>query len=113
MLCLAICGAADMFSVFIRSTLIQLHTPDDKRGRVGAVSQMTISASNELGDAFTGALALLLGPVFAIVAGGAGAILITTLWSRLFPQLGAARNFDPPEEATNVPLSGPVKEHTA
>jgi MFS family permease len=113
MLCLAICGAADMFSVFIRSTLIQLHTPDDKRGRVGAVSQMTISASNELGDAFTGALALLLGPVFAIVAGGAGAILITTLWSRLFPQLGAARNFDPPEEAADAPHSDSVKEHTA
>jgi MFS family permease len=110
MLCLAICGAADMFSVFIRSTLIQLHTPDEKRGRVGAVSQMTISASNELGDAFTGALALLLGPVFAIVAGGAGAILITTLWSRLFPQLGAARNFDPPDEASDMTHSGQDKQ---
>lgn len=97
MLCLGICGAADMFSVYVRGSLIQLHTPDEKRGRVGAVSQMTISASNELGDALTGGLALLMGPVLAIVAGGGGAILVTGLWSRLFPQIGAAKNFDPPE----------------
>ncbi|MEM1132978.1 MAG: MFS transporter [Pseudomonadota bacterium] len=96
--CLAICGAADMFGVYVRSSLIQIHTPDDKRGRVSAVSQMTISASNELGDAFTGGLAFLVGPVAAIVGGGAGAIAITALWTRLFPQLGAARTFDPPRE---------------
>ena len=95
---LMICGAADMFSVYVRGSLIQLHTPDDKRGRVGAVSQMTISASNELGDALTGGIAVLLGPVGAIVAGGAGAIVITGLWSRLFPQIGQARTFDPPED---------------
>ncbi len=95
---LMICGAADMFSVYVRGSLIQLHTPDDKRGRVGAVSQVTISASNELGDALTGGLALLLGPVGAIAAGGVGAILVTGLWSRLFPQIRKARSFDPPEE---------------
>lgn len=55
------------------------------------MSQVTISASNELGDAMTGGLALLIGPVAAIVAGGAGAILVTGLWSRLFPQIGAAK----------------------
>ena len=98
MLCLSLAGAADMFSVYVRNSLIQLHTPDDKRGRVSAVSQMTISASNELGDAMTGGLALLAGPVAAIVAGGAGAIVITGLWSRLFPQIGAAKTFDPPVE---------------
>lgn len=96
--CLAVCGAADMFGVYVRSSLIQLHTPDNKRGRVGAVSQMTISASNELGDAFTGGLAFLVGPVVAIVGGGVGAIAITAFWSRIFPQLGAARTFDPPRE---------------
>ncbi len=95
---LAICGSADMFGVFVRQSLINLHTPDDKRGRVGAVSQMTISASNELGDAFTGALAFYLGPVIAIVAGGAGAMMITGIWSRLFSQLAAAKTFDPPDE---------------
>ncbi|MFC4291738.1 MFS transporter [Sphingorhabdus arenilitoris] len=101
MLCLALCGAADMFGVFIRSTLIQLYTPDDKRGRVGAVSQMTISASNELGDAFTGALAVFVGPIVAIVAGGTAAIVVTGFWSRLFPELGAAKTFDPPPELQN------------
>jgi len=94
---LALCGAADMFGVFVRSTLIQLHTPDDKRGRVGAVSQMTISASNELGDAFTGGLAILIGPIAAIVAGGAGAIVITGFWHKIFPELNAAKTFDPPK----------------
>lgn len=98
MLCLAICGAADMFGVYVRSSLIQLHTPDAKRGRVNAVSQMTISASNELGDALSGGLAVLFGPIAAIVAGGVGAIAVTGLWSRLFPQLGAAKTFDPPDD---------------
>ncbi|WP_430415003.1 MFS transporter [Parasphingorhabdus sp.] len=98
MACLALCGAADMFGVYIRSSLIQLHTPDEKRGRVNAVSQMTISASNELGDALSGGLAVLVGPIAAIVGGGAAAIAVTGLWSRLFPQLGAAKTFDPPEE---------------
>ena len=95
---LALCGAADMFGVYIRSSLIQLHTPDEKRGRVNAVSQLTISASNELGDGLTGGLALLFGPVAAIVGGGAAAIAVTGLWSRLFPELGAAKSFDPPPE---------------
>jgi MFS family permease len=96
MLCLAICGAADMFGVYVRGSLIQLHTPDDRRGRVSAVSQMTISASNELGDALTGGLAVLVGPVAAIVGGGVAAIAVTGLWSRIFPQLGAAKTFDQP-----------------
>lgn len=95
---LALCGAADMFGVFVRSTLIQLHTPDEKRGRVGAVSQMTISASNELGDAFTGGLAVFIGPIAAIAVGGAGAIMITGIWVKLFPELNAAKTFDPPQD---------------
>lgn len=98
MACLFVAGAADMFSVYVRQSLIQLNTPDDKRGRVSAVSLLTVSASNELGDAFSGMLAWLTGPVAAVVAGGGGAILITALWSRLFPQIGAARSFDPAEE---------------
>jgi MFS family permease len=104
MACLALCGATDMFGVFVRTTLIQLHTPDEKRGRVGAVSQMTISASNELGDAFTGALALFLGPIAAIVAGGIGAIFITGFWSRIFPQISAAKNFDHPADMKSATL---------
>ncbi len=92
---LFVIGAADMFSVYVRQSLIQLHTPDDKRGRVSSVSMMTISASNEGGDAFSGALAYVIGPVGAIVAGGAGAILTVGLWSRIFPVLRTTKSFDP------------------
>ncbi|MCW2338808.1 hypothetical protein M2337_003041 [Sphingobium sp. B2D3A] len=90
-------GSADMFSVFVRQSLIQLHTPDDMRGRVTSVSMMTISASNELGDAESGFLAALIGPIAAVIAGGVGAIAITLWWSRLFPELRNARTFDPPD----------------
>jgi MFS family permease len=96
LLCLAVLGAADMFSVYVRQSLIQLYTPDDKRGRVGAVSSLFISASNELGEAESGFLAALIGPVSAVVAGGVGAIAITLIWARLFPQLRRARTFDAP-----------------
>ena len=93
---LAIAGAADMFSVYIRSSLIQLYTPDEMRGRVGAVSQLTISASNELGEAESGFLAALAGPIGAVMIGGGGAIVVTILWTFLFPSLRRARTFDPP-----------------
>ena len=95
---LFIVGAADMFSVYIRQSLIQLHTPDDKRGRVSSVSLLTISASNEGGDAFSGSLAFLIGPVAAVVAGGLGAIVTVGLWSRIFPVLRTTKTFDPPED---------------
>lgn len=97
---LAVAGGADMFSVYVRQSLIQLHTPDEMRGRVGAVSQLTISASNELGEAESGFLAALLGPVGAVLVGGGGAIVVTILWTYLFPGIRAARTFDPPELET-------------
>ena len=93
---LAVAGAADMFSVYIRSSLIQLYTPDDKRGRVGAVSQLTISASNELGEAESGFLAAAMGPIGAVIVGGSGAIVVTLLWAYLFPSIRNARSFEPP-----------------
>ncbi|WP_394731253.1 MFS transporter [Altererythrobacter sp. GH1-8] len=95
---LFIVGAADMFSVYIRQSLIQLHTPDDKRGRVSSVSQLTISASNEGGDFFSGSLAFAIGPVAAVVAGGVGAIVTVALWSRVFPVLRTTKTFDPPDQ---------------
>ena len=95
---LFVVGAADMFSVYIRQSLIQLHTPDDKRGRVTSVSQLTISASNEGGDAFSGSLAYLLGPVAALVVGGSGAIVTVLIWARIFPVLRTTKTFDPPED---------------
>ena len=96
LLCLVVLGAADMLSVFVRQSLIQIYTPDEMRGRVGAVSTLFISASNELGEAESGFLAGLIGPVVAVVAGGVGAIAVTLLWARWFPELRRARTFDPP-----------------
>jgi MFS family permease len=103
---LIVAGAADMVSVYVRSSLIQLHTPDEMRGRVSAVSQLTISASNELGEAESGLAASLLGPVGAVVAGAVGALVITLAWSRLYPELRQARTFDPPPMPDLEPKQG-------
>ncbi|ANY20487.1 Enterobactin exporter EntS [Tsuneonella dongtanensis] len=107
LIALVVAGAADMVSVYIRQSLIQLHTPDEMRGRVGAVSALTISASNELGETESGLLAAVIGPVAAVVAGGVAAIAITLYWARLFPELRLAKTFDPP------PLSHPDKPQEA
>ncbi len=93
--CLTVMGAADMLSVYVRSSLIQLNTPDAMRGRVGAVSSLAITCSNELGELQSGVFAAVLGPVGAVVFGGAGAILVTAIWARLFPELKNARTFAP------------------
>ncbi|MFM7403888.1 MAG: MFS transporter [Erythrobacter sp.] len=94
---LVLMGAVDMVSVFIRSSLVQLFTPDDKRGRVSAISGLAISASNELGEMQSGLAAALLGAVGAVVFGGAGAILVTFVWAWYFPELRRARSFEPQE----------------
>jgi hypothetical protein len=106
---LTLLGAADMFSVYIRQSLIQLHTPDQMRGRVGAVSTLAISASNELGEARGGFTAAWLGPVAATVAGGVAAIVVTLIWAGLFPELRRARTFElpePPPEQADVVATG-------
>lgn len=92
---LVILGAADMFSVFVRGTLIQLNTPDHMRGRVSAASGLAISASNELGEMRAGAMAAALGPIPAVVVGGAAAVGVTALWAWLFPELRRANTFEP------------------
>jgi MFS family permease len=85
--CLAVLGAADMVSVFIRQTLVQLETPDAMRGRVAAVNTVFIGASNELGEFESGTLAALIGAVPAVVVGGLGTLLVAGLWARWFPAL--------------------------
>ena len=87
---LAIIGGADMLSVFVRQTLVQLVTPDHMRGRVAAVSMLFISASNELGEFESGLAARFLGPVGAAVFGGVGALIVTGAWARFFPALRKA-----------------------
>jgi MFS family permease len=94
---LALLGAADMVSVYVRASLIQLHTPDAMRGRVSAVSMLFISASNELGEAESGLTAAWFGPVEAVVIGGIGAILVTGIWAWRFPELRKADTFDVPD----------------
>lgn len=90
---LALLGAADMVSVFVRGTLVQLSTPDEMRGRVSSISGLAISASNELGEMQSGVAAALLGATGAVVFGGIGAIVITAAWAVLFPQLRRSRTF--------------------
>ena len=92
-------GGFDMLSVYVRSSLVQLYTPDTMRGRVSAVSGLAISASNELGEVQSGIAAALLGPVVAVVAGGVGAMAIAIGWAYLYPELRRARTFDPPKTA--------------
>jgi MFS family permease len=92
--CLALLGAADMFSVYVRQSLIQLYTPDEMRGRVGSVSALFIGASNQLGEAESGFVAALIGPVVQVVSGGFAAVAIVLTWAWLFPELRRARTFD-------------------
>ena len=102
--CLGLLGAADMLSVYVRQSLIQLYTPDAMRGRVGAVSSLFISASNELGEAESGFLAALIGPVVAVVAGGFAAIGVTLIWAKWFPELRNARTFDAHDGQKEAPV---------
>jgi MFS family permease len=84
---LAILGAADLVSVFVRSTVVPLATPDNMRGRVTAVEMVFIGASNELGMFESGVVAWLIGAVPAALVGGIGTLLVVALWIRLFPDL--------------------------
>lgn len=93
-LALALLGAADMISVYIRETLIQLWTPDRLRGRVNAVNMVFVGASNELGEFRAGLMAAWIGTVPAVVFGGVGAIAVAFGWAFLFPQLLRARHLD-------------------
>jgi len=91
---LALLGATDMFSVYIRETLIQLWTPDHVRGRVNAVNQVFVGASNELGEFRAGTMAALIGTVPAVVIGGIGAVAVAGLWAWLFPALRQVRHLN-------------------
>lgn len=84
---LAVSGAADMISVVIRQSLVQLETPDAMRGRVSAVNSVFIGASNQLGEFESGVTAALLGPVGSVVLGGLGSMAIAALWAKWFPAL--------------------------
>ncbi len=84
---LVVSGAADMVSVVIRSSLVQLDTPDEKRGRVTAVSSLFNSTANQLGQFESGVVAAWIGTVPSVVVGGVGTVVIVALWMRWFPEL--------------------------
>jgi MFS family permease len=84
---LVLLGASDMISVVIRGSLVQLETPDEMRGRVGAVNSLFIGTSNQLGEFESGLTAAWLGPEPSVVLGGVGTLLVVALWSRLFRRL--------------------------
>ncbi len=85
--CLFMMGAADNISVVVRTSLVQLSTPDEMRGRVSAVNSLFIGTSNQLGEFESGMVAGLMGPVAAGVFGGVGTIIIALIWARIFPAL--------------------------
>jgi MFS family permease len=95
MTALVVLGVGDMISVFVRSLLVQLQTPDEIRGRVSAVSAVFIGASNELGEFESGTTAAWFGLVPAIVFGGVATMIVTVLWARVFfPALWRMRTFE-------------------
>jgi MFS family permease len=89
---LALAGAADMISVYVRETLLQLWTPDAVRGRVNAVNNVFIGASNELGEFRAGTMAALIGAVPAVVVGGLGTLVVAGLWAWAFPDIRRVRH---------------------
>jgi MFS family permease len=90
---LFVLGATDQISVFVRSALIQLSTPDAMRGRVSSVNMLFIGASNELGEFESGIVAALIGTVPAVVVGGLGTLAVVGLWMKLFPPLKRVDRF--------------------
>ena len=93
---LAVLGAADGFSVVVRQMIIQLSTPDEMRGRVGAISSVFIATSNSLGDFESGLVASLIGAVATVVVGGLGTMTVVAVWVRLFPELWNAETVTGP-----------------
>ncbi|MBY5672820.1 MFS transporter [Rhizobium leguminosarum] len=93
---LALMGAADMVSVYVRESLIALWTPDHLRGRVNAVNMVFVGASNELGEFRAGTMAALFGAVPAVVIGGVGTLVVAAIWASSFPKLRGIDTLDAP-----------------
>ncbi|EDQ35179.1 Arabinose efflux permease [Hoeflea phototrophica DFL-43] len=101
---LIVMGASDMISVYVRQSLVQLWTPDELRGRVSAVNMVFIGASNELGEFRAGTMAALIGPVAAVVIGGAGTLAVALAWSFGFPALRQIQSLDKDAEESRATL---------
>jgi Bacterial protein of unknown function (DUF894). len=94
---LVVLGAADVISVVVRQSLVQLQTPDEMRGRVSAVNSMFIGTSNQLGEFESGLTASWFGTVPAVLIGGIGTLAVVALWIRIFPDLAGADTLDGPK----------------
>ncbi|WP_442783530.1 MFS transporter [Collimonas fungivorans] len=104
---LVVLGASDMISVVVRSSFVQLETPDHMRGRVSAVNSVFIGTSNQLGEFESGVTAAWLGPVPAVLLGGVGTVVVVLLWIRLFPTLFGLDKLVNPAAAPNPPAQPP------
>jgi MFS family permease len=94
LIALIVVGASDNVGAVIRQTVVQLHTPDELRGRVSAANRVFISSSNELGAMRAGIQTSLTGPVAAVIAGGAVTMLVAACGIKVFPALGRLRKVD-------------------
>ena len=103
---LVVLGAADMISMVIRASFVQLETPDEMRGRVSAVNGLFIGASNQLGEFESGITAHWFGTVPAVVMGGIGTLVVTGVWIKLFPTLAN-------RDRMHVPVEEPAQKTTA
>ncbi len=99
-LTLAILGGLDNISVVIRHTLLLTQTPDEMRGRISSVNSIFISVSNELGSFESGFVAALFGPIFAVVSGGIGTIIVVLITARVFPEMRKLKTLDAPPKIT-------------
>ncbi|WP_027486986.1 MFS transporter [Allorhizobium undicola] len=100
-LALAVMGAGDMISVYVRETLLALWTPDEVRGRVNAVNSVFVGASNELGEFRAGTMAHIFGPVAAVVIGGVGTLCVSVVWAMAFPKLRKIDSLDSADQTTS------------
>jgi MFS family permease len=95
LLALAVLGASDAVSIVIRFSLVQIETPDEKRGRVSAINYLFVGSSNTLGEFESGLIAAWLGAVPSVVIGGLGSLLVAGVWIMLFPDLRRIDRFEP------------------
>lgn len=113
MAALVVTGAVDMVSVYVRSALVQLATPDDMRGRIGSVNSLFIGASNEFGEFRAGISAGLMGAVPAVVIGGFGTLTVVGLWMTVFPALRRVDRFTDIEVKNEAALARFAGNHAA
>lgn len=110
---LVVLGAADMISVVVRQTLVQMQTPDNMRGRVTAVNTLFVGTSNQLGEFRAGTMAEFTGALIAVLAGGVGTLLIVALWMKLFPALLNVDDLERSGQDSEKPKRKPRKRANA